>query len=85
MNWTLKIPMDPHDSPLTLLSTVQVAFPNVKELSLDEANVSYGKEGIHVNEFMQSTTNERIYAAGDVADTGYPFTLIADAEGRIVA
>lgn len=57
--------------------------PNVQNLGLDAAGVSFdGETGIRVNDFLQ-TTNSRIYAAGDVC-LEHKFTHTADAAARIV-
>lgn len=60
--------------------------PAIFDLDLEKANINFGKRGIEVNKFLQSTTNPRIYAAGDAADTdGIPLTPVAVMEGHIVA
>jgi glutathione reductase (NADPH) len=60
--------------------------PDVDELSLDIASVEFDKSGVKVNEFLQSTTNPAVYAAGDAADGGgWPLTPVAGTEGEIVA
>jgi pyruvate/2-oxoglutarate dehydrogenase complex dihydrolipoamide dehydrogenase (E3) component len=57
--------------------------PNVAGLNLDAVGVKYDVDaGIQVNDFLQ-TTNERIYAAGDVCFE-HTFTHIEDASARIV-
>jgi pyruvate/2-oxoglutarate dehydrogenase complex dihydrolipoamide dehydrogenase (E3) component len=57
--------------------------PNVQNLGLDAAGVSFDDDaGIQVNDFLQ-TTNPRIYAAGDVC-LEHKFTHTADAAARIV-
>ena len=57
--------------------------PNVNGLDLELAGVEYDAlNGIHVNDFLQ-TTNPRIYAAGDVC-LDCRFTHTADASARIV-
>ncbi|MCI0345852.1 MAG: mercuric reductase [Chloroflexi bacterium] len=56
--------------------------PNVEGLGLEAAGVAYDREGITVNDYLE-TTNRRIYAAGDVASR-YKFTHVADAVARIV-
>ena len=59
--------------------------PAILGLDLDRANVTYSKKGIEVNEFMQSTTNPHVYAAGDnTATDGLPLTPFATMEGHIV-
>lgn len=60
--------------------------PAIFNLDLEKANIAFGKRGIEVNEYLQSTTNPNIYAAGDSADTdGIPLTPVAVMEGHIVA
>lgn len=56
--------------------------PNVEALGLDAAGVRTTKEGVDVNERLQ-TSNARIYASGDVCSV-YKFTHAADAMSRIV-
>ncbi len=56
--------------------------PNVEGLGLEQAGVGYDKNGVRVNERLQ-TTNPRIFAAGDVCSR-YKFTHAADAMAQIV-
>ncbi len=56
--------------------------PNVEGLNLEAASVKFDKNGVTVNDFLQ-TTNPRIYAAGDVC-MKYKFTHTADFAARIV-
>lgn len=56
--------------------------PNLENLGLDEAGVSYTARGIDVDERLR-TTNRRIFAAGDICSR-YKFTHAADAMARIV-
>ncbi|MGF9695879.1 dihydrolipoyl dehydrogenase family protein [Paenibacillus sp. MABNR03] len=61
-------------------------IPNIEGLELEKGKVSYSKNGIIVNEYLQSTSNPRVYAAGDVAATkGLPLTPLAGQESRAVA
>lgn len=55
---------------------------NVEGLGLEAAGVAYDRNGVKVNDRLQ-TSNRRIYAAGDVASR-YKFTHMADALARIV-
>ena len=57
-------------------------LPNVESLNLEVAGVEVGKQGIIVNEKLQ-TTNSKIYACGDVIG-GYQFTHVAGYEAVIV-
>ncbi len=60
--------------------------PNIDALNLEAANVEVGRKGIKVNEYMRSTSNPAVFAAGDCADTGAPnLTPVSANEARIVA
>lgn len=60
--------------------------PAIFDMDLEKANVAFGEKGVEVNEYLQSTTNPNVYAAGDAADTdGIPLTPVAVMEGHIVA
>jgi glutathione reductase (NADPH) len=60
--------------------------PAIFDLDLQKANVKFSKKGVEVNEYLQSTTNKYVYAAGDSADTkGLPLTPVAVMEGHILA
>jgi len=55
-------------------------------LNLDKAKVAITKKGVTVNEYLQSTSNPIIFAAGDAADSeGLPLTPVAVLEGHTVA
>ncbi len=62
--------------------------PNTEELDLGAANIATEPHGgVRVNEFLQSITNPRVYAAGDVATSpgSLPLTPVAGYQGTIVA
>ena len=60
--------------------------PEIDALDLTKGNVAFGKQGVEVNEYLQSVSNPHVYAAGDAADTsGLPLTPVAVMEGHIVA
>ncbi len=60
--------------------------PAIFDLDLEKAGISFSKKGITVNEYLQSTSNANIYAAGDSADSrGLPLTPVAVMEGHVVA
>ena len=60
--------------------------PAVHNLDLDKGNVRYSDKGIEVSYYMQSTTNPRVYAAGDNSATfALPITPFATMEGHIVS
>jgi pyruvate/2-oxoglutarate dehydrogenase complex dihydrolipoamide dehydrogenase (E3) component len=57
--------------------------PNIENLGLEAVGVEVGKQGVVVNEKLE-TTVEGIYAAGDVTGL-YPFTHVAAYQARIAA
>jgi len=62
--------------------------PNTEGLDLRAADVATEPDGgLQVNEFLQSVTNPRLYAAGDAAAApgSLPLTPVAGYEGAIVA
>jgi len=60
--------------------------PELDRLDLDAADIAHSHNGIHVAGHLQSTTNPRIWAAGDAADTpGAPLTPVAVFEGKVAA
>ncbi|MEO7823736.1 MAG: NAD(P)/FAD-dependent oxidoreductase [Gemmatimonadaceae bacterium] len=62
--------------------------PNTARLGAQAGNVRLERNGaIAVNEFLQSTTNPRVYAVGDIAlpPGSLPLTPVAAHEGTIVA
>lgn len=56
--------------------------PNIEGLNLEAAGVTATKQGVTVNDRLQ-TSNPRVYASGDVCSR-YQFTHAADAMSRIV-
>jgi pyruvate/2-oxoglutarate dehydrogenase complex dihydrolipoamide dehydrogenase (E3) component len=56
--------------------------PNVEDLGLETAGVSFGRRGVDVDDRLR-TSNKRIYAAGDICSR-FKFTHAADAMARIV-
>jgi glutathione reductase (NADPH) len=75
----------PHRTHFAVHGAGRVAA--VEALLLDKGNIERGGHGgIAVNEYLQSTTNPHVYAAGDCAESpGYPLTPVAGAEGRTAA
>jgi glutathione reductase (NADPH) len=58
---------------------------DIEDLQLEKVNVSHGRRGVEVNEYMQSVSNPNVYASGDVNDKGLQLTPVAGKEGLIVA
>src|SRR5262249_23209065 len=59
--------------------------PKLDALNLAAAGIDRAERGVKVNEFLQSPSNPRVYAAGDASASGPPLTPVAGYEGRIVA
>lgn len=60
--------------------------PALDELDLEAAGVQRVRGGVEVNEYLQSVSNPRVYAAGDAtASGGPPLTPVGGAEGRAAA
>jgi glutathione reductase (NADPH) len=58
----------------------------IDDMNLDVAGVAWNRQGVKVNEFLQSVSNPAVYAAGDAAASGGPpLTPVASYEGIIVA
>jgi glutathione reductase (NADPH) len=59
---------------------------NIDALDLEAGTVERTKKGVRVNEYLQSTSNANVYAAGDAADGGgLPLTPVAGYEGEVLA
>lgn len=60
--------------------------PDIDDMQLGKANIIHTSKGIQVNDYLQSISNPKIYAAGDCADSkGRPLTPVAGFESHIVA
>lgn len=57
--------------------------PNVDGLAVEEAEIEVSRRGVVVNEDLQ-TTNEQVYAAGDVVNR-YQLTPVASHEAKVAA
>jgi glutathione reductase (NADPH) len=60
--------------------------PEINDLNLDAIGIEWEKQGVRVNEFLQSVSNPAVYAAGDAAASGGPpLAPVASYEGLIVS
>jgi glutathione reductase (NADPH) len=59
--------------------------PDLKALDLAAAGVQLDHGRIALNDFLQSTSNPRIYAAGDAASSGPPLTPVSSHDAKVVA
>ena len=85
-----RVQIDVGGEPETLQADLVVhgagRVPEIDDLNLEAANVDHSKDGIAVNEYLQSTSNAAVYAGGDCAATdGPPLTPVAGKEGNVAA
>jgi glutathione reductase (NADPH) len=59
--------------------------PDIDDLNLQAAGIEASRDGVSVNEYLQSVSNPRVYAAGDAAAGGPPLTPVAMLEGSVAA
>jgi glutathione reductase (NADPH) len=79
-----------HDDSVSANLVIHAAgrVPKTRHLALDRASVKTDNRGaVDVNEYLQSVSNPRVYAAGDAAlpNGSVPLTPVAAHEGLIVA
>ncbi|HUZ59287.1 MAG TPA: NAD(P)/FAD-dependent oxidoreductase [Hanamia sp.] len=59
--------------------------PDIFDMGLEKMNIDFNKNGIAVNEYLQSVSNANVYSCGDANDKGLPLTPVAAKEGIILA
>ncbi|MCL4146170.1 UNVERIFIED_CONTAM: hypothetical protein GTU68_009246, partial [Idotea baltica] len=59
--------------------------PASAELDLEKGNVIFSDSGIGTNAFLQSKSNPKVYACGDVSANGLPLTPLSGREGNVVS
>jgi glutathione reductase (NADPH) len=59
--------------------------PDIDSLDLPAGNIATKSGRLQLNEFLQSTSNPRVYAAGDAAAKGPPLTPVSTHDGKIAA
>lgn len=60
--------------------------PSIDELDLEKGNVDFSQRGVIVNEYLQSPSNKRVFACGDVsASEGLPLTPLSSQEAEAVS
>ena len=59
--------------------------PDLEPLDLAKAGIDSERGRLKLNEFLQSTSNPAVYAAGDAAAKGPPLTPVAAQDAKIVA
>jgi glutathione reductase (NADPH) len=58
---------------------------DIKDLDLEKIQVTTTEKGVAVNDYMQSVSNENVYACGDANDKGFQLTPVAAKEAIIAA
>ena len=71
-----------HKSRKVINATGRV--PSVVALHLDKAGIEADEHGITVNDHLQSKTNPKVYACGDVSNKSLPLTPLSGLQGYIV-
>ncbi|BAO54572.1 similar to glutathione reductase [Nonlabens marinus S1-08] len=74
-----------HQVTSDLIFNTAGRVPSIKQLQLENAGVVTDRSGIVVNEYFQSTSNERFYACGDVSSKNVPLTPLSGLEANIAA
>lgn len=74
-----------HQVTTDLVYNTAGRIPSIEMLDLEKARVVTSKNGVVVNDCLQSTTNPRFYACGDVSSKNLPLTPLSGLEGTIVA
>lgn len=59
--------------------------PDLDNLDLEAAGITHDGSRLQLNEFLQSTSNPAVYAAGDAASSGPPLTPVASHDAKVVA
>lgn len=59
--------------------------PSLLGLDLEKGKVEYDETGVLTNSFLQSTSNPKIYACGDVSDKNLPLTPLSGRQGYVVS
>jgi len=58
--------------------------PAIELLELEKGNISSDQSGVLVNDFLQSKSNKKVYACGDVSSKSLPLTPLSGLQGYIV-
>jgi glutathione reductase (NADPH) len=78
---------DIREVPADLVVHAAGRVPEIDDLAVEAAGIARAANGgVAVNEYLQSVSNDAVYAAGDaVASGGLPLTPVAGMQGGIVA
>lgn len=59
--------------------------PALHSLDLDAAGIAHERGRLSLSEYLQSTSNPAVYAAGDAAQMGPPLTPVSSHDAKVVA
>lgn len=59
--------------------------PDIEELNLPTAEVATEGGKLQLNDYLQSASNPKVYAAGDAAAKGPPLTPVSSHDGKVAA
>lgn len=59
--------------------------PALHDLNLEAAGIEVENGRLRLNEYLQSTSNPAVYAAGDAAQMGPPLTPVSSHDAKVVA
>jgi len=59
--------------------------PDLEALNLEAGGVATDHGRLHLNEYLQSRSNPRVYAAGDAAGFGPPLTPVSSHDAKVIA
>jgi glutathione reductase (NADPH) len=59
--------------------------PDIDNLDLSAGDVAFEKGQLLLNGYLQSVSNPRVYAAGDVAEKGPPLTPVSSHDAKVVS
>ena len=59
--------------------------PALEDLDLAAAGIAVERGRLQLNEYLQSTSNPAVYAAGDAAQMGPPLTPVSSHDAKVVA
>ena len=60
-------------------------IPALAEIELEKGNITFEDKGVETNNFLQSTSNPRVYACGDVSDKNVSLTPLSGRQGYVVS
>jgi len=58
---------------------------DIDNMGLEKMNISFNKNGIAVNDYMQSVSNVNVYSCGDANDKSLPLTPVGAKEAIVLA